>query len=64
MQDAVEKAFASASPGDAVLLSPACSSFDMFDNYNHRGDVFAECVRTLTQKMDAGAGNAGDDRDV
>ena len=47
MKDAVEKAYSRASPGDAVLLSPACSSFDMFDNYNHRGEVFAACVRML-----------------
>ena len=53
MQDAVEKAFANSSAGDAVLLSPACSSFDMFNNYNHRGDVFAECVRALQQKIAA-----------
>ncbi len=52
MSDAVEKAYASASPGDVVLLSPACSSFDMFKNYNHRGEVFAECVRALKQKVE------------
>ena len=58
MQDAVEKAYHGASPGDAVLLSPACSSFDMFKNYHHRGEVFAECVRALRQKL---ATNSGDD---
>ena len=47
MRDAVNAAFARARPGDAVLLSPACASFDMFRNYAHRGDVFAECVRNL-----------------
>ena len=56
MQDAVEKAYSCASAGDAVLLSPACSSFDMFNNYNHRGDVFAECVRALKQRIEANAG--------
>jgi UDP-N-acetylmuramoylalanine--D-glutamate ligase len=44
---AVEAAFARAHPGDAVLLSPACASFDMFRNYGHRGDVFAEAARGL-----------------
>ncbi len=55
MNDAVAQAYASASPGDAVLLSPACSSFDMFKNYNHRGEVFAECVRALKQKVEGGS---------
>lgn len=47
MQDAVNKAFAAAQPGDVVLLAPACASFDMFRNYQHRGDVFVEAVKTL-----------------
>ena len=40
MEDAVRRARALAQPGDAVLLAPACSSFDMFRSYAHRGDVF------------------------
>ena len=51
MEDAVEAAFALASAGDAVLLSPACASFDMFRNYNHRGDVFAAAVRALVKAL-------------
>jgi UDP-N-acetylmuramoylalanine--D-glutamate ligase len=45
MDEAVDRARAQAQPGDAVLLSPACASFDMFRNYPHRGEVFAACVR-------------------
>ncbi len=47
MDDAVRQAYRAARPGDAVLLSPACASLDMFRNYAHRGDVFVEWVRRL-----------------
>lgn len=47
MADAVEKSFAAAVPGDVVLLAPACASFDMFDNYEHRGRVFKDAVQSL-----------------
>ncbi len=47
MEEAVAQARALAQAGDAVLLSPACASFDMFRNYNHRGEVYAACVREL-----------------
>ena len=48
MEEAIEQATAAAQAGDAVLLSPACASFDMFDNFQHRGDVFATRVREKT----------------
>ncbi len=38
---------AQAQDGDAVLLSPACASFDMFRNYGHRAEVFIAAVRAL-----------------
>ena len=46
LADAVEKAHALARPGDVVLLSPGCSSFDMFKSFEDRGDQFRELVRT------------------
>lgn len=50
MEEAVEVAQRLAKYGDAVLLSPACSSFDMFKSYAHRGDVFANAVSRLVKK--------------
>jgi UDP-N-acetylmuramoylalanine--D-glutamate ligase len=47
MEEAVRLACTAAAPGDVVLLSPACASFDMFDNYEHRGRVFKELVNQL-----------------
>ncbi|MBN2309816.1 MAG: UDP-N-acetylmuramoyl-L-alanine--D-glutamate ligase [Candidatus Hydrogenedentes bacterium] len=44
MDDAVDAAAAAAGPGDIVLLSPACASFDMFENFEHRGRVFKDSV--------------------
>lgn len=56
MPEAVVSAALAAQPGDAVLLSPACASFDMFRDYAHRGDVFADAVRALLGNGDALAG--------
>jgi UDP-N-acetylmuramoylalanine--D-glutamate ligase len=50
MEEAVEVAAALAHEGDAVLLSPACASFDMFANYGHRGDAFAAAARALAAR--------------
>ena len=50
MEDAVRKAHQAADPGDAVLLSPGCASFDMYDNYAQRGDDFRQIVNTLKRK--------------
>lgn len=47
MEEAVQFARVLAEPGDTVLLSPACASFDMFDDYEHRGDVFKQLVHAL-----------------
>lgn len=47
MKDAVQQAYALAEEGDTVLLSPCCASFDLFKNYEDRGDQFKECVRKL-----------------
>jgi UDP-N-acetylmuramoylalanine--D-glutamate ligase len=48
MPDAVRRAFAAAESGDAVLLAPACASFDMFRSFEHRGEVFKQAVRELS----------------
>jgi len=47
MHEAVNKSYAIASSGDVVLLSPACASFDLFENFEHRGSEFKKMVRSL-----------------
>ena len=47
LPEAVQAAVAGATAGDTVLLSPACASFDQFENYAHRGHVFRACVEAL-----------------
>ena len=57
MAEAVQQANRRAHAGDAVLMSPACASFDMFDNYEHRARVFCAAVQTLA--ADAGVAMEG-----
>jgi len=47
MGDALKEAYKLSKPGDTVLLSPACASFDLFNNYEDRGNQFKECVKEL-----------------
>ncbi|MBO4371195.1 MAG: UDP-N-acetylmuramoyl-L-alanine--D-glutamate ligase [Paludibacteraceae bacterium] len=47
MDAAVDEAFAFAQDGDTVLLSPCCASFDLFKNYENRGELFKQCVKEL-----------------
>jgi UDP-N-acetylmuramoylalanine--D-glutamate ligase len=50
MHDAVSRATALCVSGDAVVLSPACASYDMFQNFGHRGRVFREAVSAVGAK--------------
>lgn len=64
--EAVEESAHQAESGDIVLLSPACSSFDMFQNYQHRGDVFRQSVehveRTIAGGVPAGRAISSSDK--
>ncbi len=52
MADAVQRGFELAHPGDSVLLAPACASFDMFQSFEHRGNVFKEAVEAIKKAED------------
>jgi UDP-N-acetylmuramoylalanine--D-glutamate ligase len=58
LQEAVAIARAHAQAGDAVLMSPACASFDMFDNYEHRAHVFVQAVADLAGQVGVLLGGA------
>jgi len=51
MADAVKKSLDVSVAGDSVLLAPACASFDMFNSFEHRGDVFKDAVRDLKKEF-------------
>ena len=53
MEEAVQKGLVLAQQGDAVLMSPACASLDMFRNYVHRAEVFIAAVRNLAARVPA-----------
>ena len=53
LEEAVGLGFKKASPKDVVLLSPGCASFDMFKDYQHRGNVFKSSVSNLAQRNNA-----------
>jgi len=55
LEEAVHRAFDESQPGDVVLLSPACSSFDMFRDYEERGNLFKEIVHQLRGENSRGA---------
>jgi UDP-N-acetylmuramoylalanine--D-glutamate ligase len=50
LKDAIDAAWSSSRPGDAVLLSPGCASFDEFHSYRERGDFFKDAVRRLVER--------------
>ena len=53
LQESVEKGFETAESGDAVLLAPACASFDMFKSFEERGKIFKDAVHELADRTRA-----------
>jgi UDP-N-acetylmuramoylalanine--D-glutamate ligase len=60
MAEAIREAIAVARPGDIVMLSPACASFDQFRDYEARGDAFRQIVEALTTPEPAPASSDGE----
>ena len=58
LERALQAIVENAEPGDTVLLAPACSSFDQFENYEHRGRTFKELVSQRESQSAAGASAA------
>src|SRR5699024_5496907 len=48
--EAAQKAYALSNPNDVILLSPACASWDQYDTFEQRGDMFVQAVHTLLQR--------------
>jgi UDP-N-acetylmuramoylalanine--D-glutamate ligase len=63
MAAAVGRASAMAEPGDVVVLSPACASYDWYTSYGARGDDFARCVRALVPVAPADGADGADEAD-
>ncbi len=59
LETAVRQAFQRAVPGEVVLLAPACASFDQFEDYEHRGQVFKKLTSELARSLDAGGEEIG-----
>lgn len=50
LNEAVDLSFELSEPGDAILLSPACASWDMYPSFEHRGDHFKECFENIRRR--------------